>query len=432
MIMGQGPQTAGELSARAAALAEHLPDVLYTVRVEPDVACEFVSAAIVDVVGYTPEQHYDDPLFPMRLVAQADRPLLLQLAEQPVGPLVEFTARWIADDGREVWMQHRCRKHRRPDGSVVVLGSAREVRAPGSTDAAPGLVVLRPLETAPVDPEAWARESDVGPDPCDWSGISVGWSPRSTRQPPPSDEHAASGSLAITSGGGRAVDVLEHLVAEGQRLVGEAWLATAGPWPTSTSPPASPTRCRRHSSPTRPGRRPTRPAPSAGARRLRGGETHTLPARMLADHLRLAGCGTVFLGAATKGQLHALVHHWEPDVIVLSCTMVPNLPGLAESLSAVSDARCPVVVGGAAVPGPEIAARLGADAWQPDAVALTDFVLGEPTRSARRMAAARSRSRSSRPATTSAGRALRALGPRPACPRSTPGRSPTSSRPSRT
>jgi len=118
------------------------------------------------------------------------------------------------------------------------------------------------------------------------------------------------------------------------------------------------------------------------------GELHILPARMVADRLRLAGCRTVFLGAVSSGQLRSVVHEWCPDAIVLSCTMAFNFAGLVRSLSAVSDADAPVFIGGAAVSDAALAERLGADGWAEDATDLVRAVMGARTparRSGRRL-----------------------------------------------
>lgn len=41
--------------ARAGQLAAELADVIYALRLEPDMAFEYVSPAVFDLVGYTPE-----------------------------------------------------------------------------------------------------------------------------------------------------------------------------------------------------------------------------------------------------------------------------------------------------------------------------------------------------------------------------------------
>ncbi|MEZ5116428.1 MAG: PAS domain S-box protein [Candidatus Nanopelagicales bacterium] len=104
-----------------------LRDVVYVLRLEPDRAFEFVSDAVTDLVGYTPAEHYADPDLGGRLVVEEDLPLLAALAATPVGDPVEVTLRWCARDGRVVWTQHRCVTRRREDGSLVLVGSARDV-----------------------------------------------------------------------------------------------------------------------------------------------------------------------------------------------------------------------------------------------------------------------------------------------------------------
>ena len=112
---------------RLAELAVALLDVEYIVRLAPDRAFEYVSDSVTDLVGYTPQEHYDDPNLGDRLIDPRDMPVLVAAAQTPPGEIVEYTLRWIARDGRRVWTHHRCRIHRREDGAQVLYGVARDV-----------------------------------------------------------------------------------------------------------------------------------------------------------------------------------------------------------------------------------------------------------------------------------------------------------------
>ncbi len=102
-------------------------DVLYVIRLEPDPGFEFVSDAVTALVGYTPQEHYEDPGLGTRLVDPRDLAALQTLANSDLDTPVEAQVRWLAKDGRVVWTHHRCIKRRRPDGSLVLVGSARDV-----------------------------------------------------------------------------------------------------------------------------------------------------------------------------------------------------------------------------------------------------------------------------------------------------------------
>jgi diguanylate cyclase (GGDEF)-like protein/PAS domain S-box-containing protein len=113
--------------ARAGELAAGLVDVVYAIRLEPDMGFEYVSPSVEAMVGYTPQEHYDDPQLGMRLLDPRDLDVLLGAVKADVGEQVDMTVRWIAKDGQLLWTQHRCVKRLRDDESVVLYGAARDV-----------------------------------------------------------------------------------------------------------------------------------------------------------------------------------------------------------------------------------------------------------------------------------------------------------------
>jgi diguanylate cyclase (GGDEF)-like protein/PAS domain S-box-containing protein len=116
-------------SGPAMELAAELSDVLYVFQVEPEACFEFVSPSVEALVGFSPAEHYDDPGLGARIVDPRDAHILASLADAAIGESIDFQVRWTARDGRTVVTQHRCRKQRRDDGSVVVYGAARDVTA---------------------------------------------------------------------------------------------------------------------------------------------------------------------------------------------------------------------------------------------------------------------------------------------------------------
>ena len=112
---------------RAAELAAELVDVVYAIRLEPDMGFEYVSPSVEAMVGYTPQEHYDEPQLGMRLLDPRDLDILLNAVKAEVDEQVDMTVRWIAKDGHLLWTHHRCIKRLRGDGSVVLYGAARDV-----------------------------------------------------------------------------------------------------------------------------------------------------------------------------------------------------------------------------------------------------------------------------------------------------------------
>lgn len=104
------------------------------------------------------------------------------------------------------------------------------------------------------------------------------------------------------------------------------------------------------------------------------GEWHALPARLLAEVLRLRGWQVDFLGAQVPTpHLIAHVHRTGPVAVALSCSIPTGLPTAHAAITACQAAGVPVIVGGAAFgPDGRRARLLGADAWGPDARAAAE------------------------------------------------------------
>nr|WP_055501273.1 cobalamin-dependent protein [Nonomuraea pusilla] len=106
------------------------------------------------------------------------------------------------------------------------------------------------------------------------------------------------------------------------------------------------------------------------------GEWHALPARLLAEVLRLRGWTVDYLGAQVPTQhLVSYLHRTGPDAIALSSSIATRLPAAHAAIAACRATGTPVLVGGAAYgPGGRYARLLGADAWAPDARAAADLL----------------------------------------------------------
>lgn len=106
------------------------------------------------------------------------------------------------------------------------------------------------------------------------------------------------------------------------------------------------------------------------------GEWHALPARLLAEVLRLRGWQVDFLGAQVPTpHLIAHLHQYAPDAVALSCSIPTRLPTAHAAIAACHAAGVSVLVGGAAFGADGRYARLlGADAWAPDARAASRWL----------------------------------------------------------
>lgn len=108
------------------------------------------------------------------------------------------------------------------------------------------------------------------------------------------------------------------------------------------------------------------------------GEWHALPARLLAEVLRLRGFDVDYLGAQVpSAHLITHLHRTGPDAVALSSSIATRLPTAHATISACQAAGVPVIVGGAAFgPDGRYARLLAADAWAPDARAAAETLAG--------------------------------------------------------
>ncbi|MFD5899600.1 cobalamin-dependent protein [Streptomyces sp. NPDC060366] len=110
------------------------------------------------------------------------------------------------------------------------------------------------------------------------------------------------------------------------------------------------------------------------------GEWHALPARLLAEVLRLRGWHVDHLGAqVSTAHLIGHVHRTGPDAVALSGSLATRLPAAHAALTSCQAVGVPVLVGGAAFGDDGRYARLlGADAWAPDGRAAADLLARGP------------------------------------------------------
>ncbi|MBV9324194.1 MAG: response regulator [Chloroflexi bacterium] len=98
--------TPGAASARGAALLreiiEHTGEVAYRFRLWPTQGFEYVSDSVIELLGYTPDDLYNDPTLPERVVYPDDRELMHEVLQTPGGHQVEVVLRWVHRDGRVV------------------------------------------------------------------------------------------------------------------------------------------------------------------------------------------------------------------------------------------------------------------------------------------------------------------------------------------
>lgn len=182
------------------------------------------------------------------------------------------------------------------------------------------------------------------------------------------DEYAAAATVfGAIDAGMSAEEALLDVIAPVQHQVGTEWAAnriTVAQEHAATAINDRVIAALAHHPATRPAARTGRVTVACV-----DGEWHALPARLLAEVLRLRGWEIDFLGAQVPTpHLIAHLHHHGPDAVALSCSIPTRLPAAHAAITACQAAGVPVLAGGAAFgPDGRYALALGADAWAPDA-----------------------------------------------------------------
>ena len=111
-------------------LAENAADVMYRIRVGPSPRFEYLNPAVESVLGYTPEEFYEDPGLVAQITHDEDVELLRKLGTVGVEGVESVQLRMLRRDGTLIWTEHRVVPLRDGDGVVTSLeGIARDVTA---------------------------------------------------------------------------------------------------------------------------------------------------------------------------------------------------------------------------------------------------------------------------------------------------------------
>jgi PAS domain S-box-containing protein len=86
-------------------LAERSQDLIYRYRLSPTPGFEYVSPMSTQMIGYTPEEHYADPMLGINIVHPDDRHLLEQLIASPEDQPGSLVMRWLHKDGTILWTE---------------------------------------------------------------------------------------------------------------------------------------------------------------------------------------------------------------------------------------------------------------------------------------------------------------------------------------
>lgn len=117
-----------ESESRYRRLAENAPDVIYRINLVPEHRFEFVSPAVEQMTGYTPEEYYRDPNLLANIAHPDDRTPQQQLENAGDNFMEPKEVRWVGKSGKIIWTEQRNMPIRDRDGRVVAMeGIARDI-----------------------------------------------------------------------------------------------------------------------------------------------------------------------------------------------------------------------------------------------------------------------------------------------------------------
>lgn len=111
------------------ALLDATGDAYYAIRTAPDVAVEFVSDAVLTILGRPGTDFAENPELLKETVDPGSLVAVQALLATPAGQTADLDIASRHLDGHVVWTHHRARARRRADGSVVLEGAARDITA---------------------------------------------------------------------------------------------------------------------------------------------------------------------------------------------------------------------------------------------------------------------------------------------------------------
>ncbi|MBB3603454.1 diguanylate cyclase (GGDEF)-like protein/PAS domain S-box-containing protein [Mycolicibacterium sp. BK556] len=108
-------------------LANSNETLFYVLRVKPDLAFEYVNAAVESLLGWTPEEAMTDPEGVLGVVDASHAARLEAALELKPGTEATVELIWQHRNGNPVYGQTFIRSRQREDGSVVLEGATRNV-----------------------------------------------------------------------------------------------------------------------------------------------------------------------------------------------------------------------------------------------------------------------------------------------------------------
>jgi PAS domain S-box-containing protein len=124
----QAEEALRESEERFRRLAENAADIIFRYRLVPTPGCEYVSPAITNITGYTPDECYANPDLGHKIAYLDDVPIMDRFLEEADSSGRPFVARMIRKDGMLIWIEARIVPIHDEGGKLVAIeGILRDV-----------------------------------------------------------------------------------------------------------------------------------------------------------------------------------------------------------------------------------------------------------------------------------------------------------------
>lgn len=117
-----------ESEARFRLLAENSLNIISRFRLGPEPGLEYISSAVRTVLGWDPQQYYDDPAFLFETIHPKDRQLVLDVLSDPDRSSEPLVLRNRTKDGQYRWIEQHMVLLRDESGApLAIQGSAHDI-----------------------------------------------------------------------------------------------------------------------------------------------------------------------------------------------------------------------------------------------------------------------------------------------------------------
>lgn len=109
-------------------LVENMQDMVYRYEFYPTPKFTYVSPNSTEIVGYTPQEHYDNPELGIKIIHPNDRPAFEKYMAEDLASNKLFQYRWITKNGNTVWIEQKNNPIYDDSGRIIAIeGISRNI-----------------------------------------------------------------------------------------------------------------------------------------------------------------------------------------------------------------------------------------------------------------------------------------------------------------